>query len=100
MPAEKPRAVFELSKSLGCHWKNIEKAHEETEQAKKDLLALLKREVGERFASEDLNLVVFGSLGRNEWLDWQSDLDWTLLIDGLCKPGRAPWVSLVRISEY
>ncbi len=86
MLAKESRAVFRLSTSLGCHWKNIEKAHEQTVMAEADLLALLQREVGEKFASEDANLVVFGSLGRGEWIDWLSDLDWTLLVDGQCKP--------------
>jgi hypothetical protein len=42
--------------------------------------------VGNKFASEDANLVAFGSMGRSEWIDWLSDLDWTFLIDGQCKP--------------
>lgn len=88
MVDKESRPVFQLSASLGCNWKNIERAHEETEQAKKDLLTLLQREVGEKFASEDANLVVFGSLGRSEWIDWLSDLDWTFLVDGQCKPGH------------
>ncbi len=86
MVDKQSRAIFRLSKSLGCDWKHIEKAHEETEKAKDDLLTLLKEKVGEKFGSEDTNLVVFGSMGRGEWIDWLSDLDWTFLIDGQCKP--------------
>ncbi len=88
MVAQESRPVFQLSVSLGCRWKNIERAHEETVTAEAALLALLRRKVGEKFPSEDANLVVFGSLGRREWIDWLSDLDWTLLIDGQCKPGH------------
>ena len=88
MVDKESRPVFQLSTSLGCNWKNIERAHEESERAKADLLALLHRDVGEKFASEDANLVVFGSLGRSEWIDWLSDLDWTFLVDGQCKPGH------------
>jgi hypothetical protein len=88
MLAKESRAVFQLSASLGCQWKNIERAHAQTVTAETDLLTLLQRDVGDRFASEDANLVVFGSLGRGEWIDWLSDLDWTLLIDGQCKPGH------------
>jgi len=88
MLAKESRPVFQLSASLGCQWKNIERAHEQTVSAEADLLALLQRDLGDRFASEDANLVVFGSLGRGEWIDWLSDLDWTLLVDGLCKPGH------------
>ncbi|MBZ5667755.1 MAG: nucleotidyltransferase domain-containing protein [Acidobacteriia bacterium] len=86
MVDKESRPVFQLSASLGCNWKNIERSHEQTEKAKADLLTLLQREVGEKFASEDANLVVFGSLGRAEWIDWLSDLDWTFLVDGQCKP--------------
>ena len=42
--------------------------------------------MGDKFESEDTNLVVFGSMARGEWIDWLSDLDWTFLIDGQCKP--------------
>jgi hypothetical protein len=63
MLAKESRAVFQLSTSLGCQWKNIERAHEQTVTAEAALLALLQREVGEKFPSEDANLVVFGSFG-------------------------------------
>lgn len=92
MVDKESRPVFQLSASLGCDWKNIERADEETEQAKKDLNTLLQRDVGEKFASEDANLVVFGSLGRGEWIDWLSDLDWTFLVDGQCKAGHF-WIA-------
>jgi len=82
-----PRPIFKWASSLGCDWRNIRKAHDEAEKRKRrDLLGLLKRELGERFASDDTNLVVVGSLGRGEWIDWESDLDWTFLIDGQCRP--------------
>jgi hypothetical protein len=83
-----PRPIFKLADSLGCDWQNIRRAHDEAERAKGDLLARLKRELGERFASDDANLIVFGSLGRGEWIDWESDLDWTFLVDGQCKSGH------------
>lgn len=35
-----------------------------------------------QYTSEDTSLVVFGSLARQEWTSG-SDLDWTLLVDGL-----------------
>lgn len=92
MVDKESRPVFQLSASIGCNWKNIERAHDETERAKKDLFTLLQRDVGERFASEDANLVVFGSLARGEWIDWLSDLDWTFLVDGQSKPGHF-WVA-------
>jgi predicted nucleotidyltransferase len=37
------------------------------------------------FDSYDTSVVVFGSLGRNEFTE-ASDIDWTLLIDGSADP--------------
>ena len=37
------------------------------------------------YAEDDAQVVVYGSLARGEWTE-QSDLDWTLLIDGQAKP--------------
>jgi hypothetical protein len=48
------------------------------------LLEVLQRDVG-KFASEDANLVAFGSLARREWIEGASDLDWTYLVDGQAK---------------
>src|SRR6266436_309458 len=84
----KERPVFRLASIVGCRWPNIENANDATDIAKADLLSLLQREQVERFASDDANLVVFGSLGRGEWIDWESDLDWTFLVDGQCKSGH------------
>lgn len=85
MTDAEPRALFELGKSLHCTWDNLEKADHEADRAERDLLELLTKQVGEKFASEDANVVVFGSLARKEWIDYVSDLDWTYLIDGQAK---------------
>jgi len=75
------RPILRLAASLGCVWKNIEKSEMESDQASADLQELFEREVGSNFTSEDANLVVFGSLGRREWIDYQNDLDWTYLVE-------------------
>lgn len=75
------RPLFALEKQLGCNWQNLHKADSEALQALDDLLDLLEKEVG-KFATQDANVVVFGSLARREWINWESDLDWTYLIDG------------------
>src|SRR4051812_4640165 len=52
-------------------------------KAKTDALAvqkLLQKELRD-FTSGDVDVVVFGSLARQEWTSG-SDVDWTLLIDG------------------
>ena len=87
--AESPRrALFEMEKFLGCHWVHLHKADKDADRATQDLAQLLDREVGKglNFPPEDANLVAFGSLARNEWVGWTSDLDWTYLIDAKPNP--------------
>jgi len=45
-------------------------------------------------ASEDVSLVVFGSLARLEYTA-KSDLDWALLVDGQARPGHFELVAMV-----
>jgi hypothetical protein len=82
MTDAEPRALIKLADSLGCEWPHLRKAGQEAEKAIADLNDLLRRELGNNYASEDANLVVFGSLARKEWIDYVSDLDWTYLVDG------------------
>jgi predicted nucleotidyltransferase len=81
-----PRALIKLADSLGLEWPHLRKAGVESDKAIHDLNALLRSELGTNFASEDANLIVFGSLARKEWIDYVSDLDWTYLIDGQARP--------------
>jgi|SRR3984957_1197950 len=81
MADSKRRSLFVLEEKLGCTWQHLRRADSEALEARKDLLEILEKEIG-KFATEDANLVVFGSLARKEWIDWTSDLDWTYLIDG------------------
>src|SRR5579863_3348774 len=66
----------ELEKVLGCNWKNIDSARQNTQ-------ATLQRlsEIIEGLPGPDTSVVVLGSLGRLECTQG-SDLDWTLLVDG------------------
>jgi predicted nucleotidyltransferase len=84
-PAE-TRPLIRLANSLGCDWPHLRKAAVESDRAISDLNNLLGNELGKNFASEDANLVVFGSLARGEWIDYVSDLDWTYLVDGQARP--------------
>lgn len=45
--------------------------------------------------SIDEDMVVFGSIARNEAMDG-SDVDWPLLIDGQANPSHASWIASVR----
>ena len=78
-----PEALEQLAKQCGCQWASIEAARALTQERKKDLSDALAAEppVG----SEDRSVVVFGSIAREEATD-ESDLDWTLLVDGQADP--------------
>src|SRR5690348_3403196 len=72
--------VEALSQSLGRPWPAISAAQSSAEEVQQ----LLSEQLGE-FSSDDLDIVVFGSLARGEWTSG-SDVDWTLLIDGQASP--------------
>lgn len=73
-------AVSKLSTELGADWQTISKAQSDATKVKAKL-----KEILDRFDSQDVSIVVFGSLAREEWTS-KSDLDWTLLIDGEADP--------------
>jgi predicted nucleotidyltransferase len=58
----------------------LKKSREASLQIREELNSLLSSQI-RRYTSDDTSLVIFGSLGRDEWTS-KSDLDWTYLIDG------------------
>jgi predicted nucleotidyltransferase len=58
----------------------LSKSRQTSSKTREHLDKLLSTQI-RRYTSEDTSLVVFGSLGRDEWTS-SSDLDWTFLIDG------------------
>ncbi len=69
-----------LAEKVGGEWQNLAKARAFTQNYRLDL--------AETFAgldTEDTSIVVFGSLGRDEATS-KSDVDWTLLVDGIADP--------------
>lgn len=66
-----------LAKQLGAAWPFIDAARSHAAKRRADLAAAI-----EQHTSEDVSVVVFGSLARNE-LTSGSDLDWVLLVDGM-----------------
>ena len=72
--------IVSLQEALGVEWKNINKARGLAASKRGELKAALAGK-----DSEDISVVVFGSLARNEFTD-NSDIDWTLLIDGSADP--------------
>src|SRR5882672_4774044 len=83
--------VDDLARKLGCTWSNVVSARERASENLDRLANLLKSEV-----SADTSLVVHGSLARREFTQ-DSDLDWTLLVDGQANPQHQ--TDLLRIRE-
>lgn len=74
----------ELQNKLGTEWTAINKAIADTERDLTELEHILLPSDGRPLA-ENVSLVFFGSLARGESTS-QSDLDWTLLINGEVDP--------------
>jgi predicted nucleotidyltransferase len=73
-------AIDLLAEKLGSEWRNLAKARAFTQEYRLSL-----REAFAGLDTEDTSIVVFGSLGRDEATS-KSDVDWTLLIDGIADP--------------
>lgn len=69
-----------LEHKLGADWSAINNARESAVQKRTELRAALAS-----LDSEDTSIVVFGSLARGEFTSG-SDIDWTLLLDGMANP--------------
>ena len=70
--------VDQLRAKLAVEWTAILEARRRAEQAREKVSKSLTEM---NFVSGDTSVVVFGSLARDEFTD-ESDLDWTLLVDG------------------
>jgi predicted nucleotidyltransferase len=86
--------VSELSASVRREWPAIVAAKQTAEEVRQRIAASLKTEMG-RFSSDDIDVVVFGSLARGEWTSG-SDVDWTLLIDGQVNPDHRTLARSIR----
>jgi predicted nucleotidyltransferase len=69
--------VAELERMLGHRWKNIEDARLRTQASLQELSSIIEGKPG-----SDTSVIVHGSLAREECTNG-SDLDWTLLVDGV-----------------
>lgn len=77
MRTDKQMPIEVLEKTLGTNWKNLRDARETSVVSKKRLSDKLFCEQPD----EDNSVVTYGSLARNEFTQ-NSDIDWTLIIDG------------------
>jgi predicted nucleotidyltransferase len=69
-----------LAEKVGSEWRDLAKAREFTRKYRLQL----RDELAE-LDTEDTSVVVFGSLARDEATS-NSDVDWTLLVDGMADP--------------
>ena len=76
--------VEQLESKLGARWSNLSAARERALAKQAEL-----REALRRFDSDETCIVVAGSLARGEFTSG-SDIDWSLLIDGMADPGHYP----------
>jgi predicted nucleotidyltransferase len=72
-----------LAAKSGMKLPSVLAARAIAEEKRAELRCLIDNAGGE--IRGDMNMVVFGSLARGEWTS-QSDLDWSLLIDGQADP--------------
>jgi predicted nucleotidyltransferase len=90
-------SLDELERRLGVEWANLRRTRQMAEAKRQELQKALAN-----LDSEDTSIVVSGSLARDEFTDG-SDIDWTLLIDGLSDPGHSPLTNkideIVRVSR-
>lgn len=87
-------SLIEFGKKHQRSWKNIEESKAlsaKTHQQIRDLFSGLPMPL----FSSDEDLIVFGSLARNECTS-KSDIDWTLLVDGQTKPSHSDITDLIR----
>jgi predicted nucleotidyltransferase len=68
--------IEKLDVESSDRWPHLEKARENAIEVRQLLSSELRC-----FTSDDVDVVVFGSLARREWTSG-SDVDWTMLIDG------------------
>jgi predicted nucleotidyltransferase len=79
----KANTAEELAAQLGADWRYLAAGRQKTAE---ELTRLL--EACRSLVVPDTSLVVFGSLARGEFTD-SSDIDWTLLVDGITIPEHA-----------
>ena len=73
-------ALEELEKRTGSNWKHLRTARQATALERSEITDAL-----DTYSTADASIVVVGSLARGEFTP-DSDVDWTLLLDGVSRP--------------
>jgi len=87
---EPPSELERLRETLGLTFANIDGARLDAIEFRRRLESSLSG-----MSSEDTTVVVFGSLAREEFTS-DSDVDWTLLIDGMANPKHLDLAHQIR----
>lgn len=85
-----PSAVAQLEARLGANWPNLTEARALSQQVRAQLTTELAG-----IDSADTSIVISGSLARDEFTRG-SDIDWTLLIDGIADPSHQELLDRIR----
>src|SRR5260370_39243086 len=73
-------ALEKLEKRTGSNWEHLRVARKSSEQEYGEITTALQT-----FATADASIVIVGSLARKEFTPG-SDVDWTLVLDGMSRP--------------
>jgi hypothetical protein len=79
---KRPSKVLEFGNAIGVRWQSIEQSSLLSQKTFEKLASCL-----DQIESPDLSVVVSGSLGRFEYTE-SSDIDWSLLADGIANPNH------------
>lgn len=75
-------ALDELQKKCNTRWEHLQASYVDAQRRLQEFRELV---LTEKTESQDISVVIFGSLARKEWTK-HSDLDWSMLIDGPVDP--------------
>lgn len=87
--------IHDFALMHGQTWSNIISSEKRTNEILDNIKSNFLQSPAARIFSSDVDLVVFGSLARNECTE-SSDVDWTLLIDGQSRPEHYSFGHIVR----
>lgn len=85
-----PFPFEEYSRTSGQTWPAIAQARAESRAVHQTLKQSLSQ-----FEDGDVNVVLFGSIARQEWTSG-SDVDWTLLVDGIANASHYKTAQLIQ----
>ncbi|RYZ62078.1 MAG: hypothetical protein EOP09_19190 [Proteobacteria bacterium] len=88
--------IYQFGVNHGMDWQQMNECPRRTVDKHEQLISSITQS-DLPFASSDADLVVFGSIARQECTDG-SDVDWTLLVDGQFDPTHLILTQQVRQS--